>query len=185
MKAKSFKFLLFFLTVGFLSWTLPVKSSTVQWIGQDTIFLDEYNVTVSRPDDRWRVIETNWPQLIEMRYQQSGRNVSIFVRELEQIKVDKKFTREERRKKISRILENLLKPYTEMGFVFYESHKSEDLIFAAATNIQREILLLQIQLNKHEGKVTPFALEMTIPRELYHEFENTFFETAKSFIVKE
>lgn len=158
----------------------------VSWIGSDTMTLPGKGIQISRPNDRWRVLENRSGSLLQFVYQHHGRNVVMNLRQGGSIVLTKVKLRK-RQKELSTREERLLRPYlfdpqTEQGFKFFETHDSfDDRFVALGTNPKREILFLAFLLKREKSqKVTPFILEMLIPREWYHDFEDEFFYVANT-----
>lgn len=157
-----------------------------QWSGSNTISLPEYGVTVSRPDDRWRVLTVSAPALLQLRYLKLGSNPTMTlsaVRDAGRLGDLKKNRRA--RRDADKIAERLLGNYKNQGYAFYKTEWGRDGGFwAEATDASRRILMVYLKPRGRDYPHEWFRLELEMPRELYNEFSEPFHRVAQSLAVK-
>lgn len=172
----------FFFVFFLISLATPVKAAEVVWRGDDAIFLPEENISLDRPDSRWRVVEEIFPDYLKLVRYQKGQNVEIVLKKHVFYKLPRvKFRRGNRVTFDQLFWKALLKSYEENGFKFIQREFDEKHIaFALGTNAKRELLLLHFVFPKNRFSSQPVVVEMLVPREGYADLKQDFLKVTES-----
>lgn len=170
---KAFVFVLFFMT--------PVTAAPFVWHTLDVIRIPSRGISVSRPNDRWRVMEAQDYGLLNMVYHRHGDNVLIEIKEWPHFKVHKSYKfNQDMIKKKSSFRTKLLESYESEGYRFFDFEYKDRRILAIGTNASRQIVMLNFYFDQRQGLSNPVVIQMVVPRERYHEFRDDFFSVAGS-----
>lgn len=156
---------------------IAFQVSAWRFEGSGTVTLADYGVRITRPNDRWRVLEPQYPALVEMRFLRSSENVVLTLKDAPQTNRKKWSVRGQAAETSA-----LLEPYRGANWRFFKTSSDETTITAEATNSERKILLLRFWRKadpKHERGF--FVLEMAFPRELYLDMKPAFEAAGSSF----
>lgn len=156
-------------------------SVNYHWVTSNVFEIPSHQVKLTRPNDRWRVMETADYGVVNLIYHQHGQNTVIEVSQWPHFHFLKArlFQREASLPKGS-FRTALLQPLVDQGFKFFKFQVGDRQVFAMGTNSTREILMVHFYFAEGRDFTNPVVIQMTVPREQYHQFKKDFTSVTES-----
>ena len=178
--------IIFGMLLSALMTAVPANAWT--WDSSNTLYLDSYGLKLSRPSERWRALNANYPNLVELRWMRAGVNVAMTLKDYPfeaKKRVKPSLQNKHSSSRSGRVLfeadaDALLMLYRNAGYQFFDIINEGADLFATGTNANREILFLYFQHKSLAQGKGWFVLEMTLPREAYLDMKPQFDWSAAS-----
>lgn len=162
--------------------TTSAMAESFSWKTANVIEVPARHVRMSRPNDRWRVVESSDYGVLDMIYHRHGQNVVISVKTWPHFKyIPPRSYFKKRHRNRDRLKNHLLEPLIQEGFKFIEFERKDRRAFALGTNLRRQIIMLEF-LFEENGRAlkNPIVVEMIVDRGLYPDFKKAFRAVAGS-----
>ncbi|MBF0106221.1 MAG: hypothetical protein HQM16_12945 [Deltaproteobacteria bacterium] len=148
---------------------------------QDTIHLD--GLTVSRPSDRWRVVENINSDLVNFKYLRRGADVVIRIYKNQPFISKSHIKKSEYRNNYSSIRTRLLRPFEKQGFRFIDFQKDEHTAFALGVDSEQRYLMLKFFFCESDFSNDYFVIETLLENQDYLVFRNDVYQVMKSVSI--
>lgn len=148
-----------------------------KWFDQNTWQYNNLNIT--RPSDRWRVVQNPETGETEIKYLRRGKD--IVVRIYQKPRFHKRTSKDWIRNKLwlKQFKKRLLKDYHDQGFRFAEFQLKDNRVFAQGVNKDRQYLLLEFLFKKPGYSSDITVVEMILDDKDYLKYRDAFFHVTR------
>ncbi|OVE81781.1 hypothetical protein BVY03_02740 [bacterium K02(2017)] len=152
------------------------------FLGQNS--LDFSDLSISQPNDRWRVLQNTQPDIVQFKYLKHGKDILIKVSKKEAVKKLKLIGKPHYRhwkKPFSKII---LEPYQNLGYRFIKFEKSKRDISVIGVDQNQNYLLINFLFKNKKFTSDFYVIETTLSTAEYLKFKDDFYTVVNSVKLK-